>query len=233
MPHVGPILEGIGETDYERYLRVPELLELQKADGLLVHPEERLFQIMHQTAELWLKEIDFEMGRIEADLRVGESDRATGLLVRCTMILDLLREQIVILETMAPADYHVIRLSALGKGSGQESPGFRKLLGVGKRLWPLFTGLVEREGVTPIEIEREPRRYPVLFRLVQAMMDYDSAFMKWRYTHMRLAMRVIGSRVESLKGVPVTQLEIGTREALFPVLWETISDLTAEIRPEY
>jgi hypothetical protein len=37
----------------------------------------------------------------------------------------------------------------------------------------------------------------------------------------------------SLKGVPAAQLEAGTREPLFPKLWETISDLTAEFKPEY
>jgi hypothetical protein len=37
----------------------------------------------------------------------------------------------------------------------------------------------------------------------------------------------------SLKGVPSAQLEIGTREPLFPELWETISGLTDEHRPSY
>jgi hypothetical protein len=39
--------------------------------------------------------------------------------------------------------------------------------------------------------------------------------------------------VKSLKGVPVTQLEEGTREMLFPKLWDAISDLTEEFKPEY
>ena len=55
-----------------------------------------------------------------------------------------------------------------------------------------------------------------MFRLVQAMLDYDEAFLNWRYTHMRLAFRVIGSKVMSLKNVPAAQLEQGTREPLFP-----------------
>ena len=50
---------------------------------------------------------------------------------------------------------------------------------------------------------------------------------------MRLALRIIGSRVKSLKGVPVMQLEAGTREPLFGELWDAISDLTDETRPEY
>ena len=58
MPHTGPILEGKGKTDYERYVRVPELLELQKPIDKLSNPEERLFQVTHQSAELWLHHVE-------------------------------------------------------------------------------------------------------------------------------------------------------------------------------
>ena len=145
----------------------------------------------------------------------------------------MLREQIVILETMAPVDYHVIRTSSLGRGSGQESPGFHKLLNVGKRLWPVFEALLGRRKLSLIEIERTPRQHDEVFRLVQALLDYDEAFLKWRFTHMRLAFRIIGSEVLSLKGVPASQLEMGTREPLFPRLWDTISELTTEHKPSY
>ena len=231
--HTGPILEGRGDSDYERYIRVPELLELQKPVADLSNPEERLFQTTHQAAELWLHHIDYEVGRAVEALGADGVDLAAELLERCRRILDLLREQIIILETMAPADYHVIRTSSLGRGSGQESPGFAKLLDVGKRIWGPFEELLRRRGVTTIEIERAPRERPELFRLVQAMLDYDEAFLKWRFTHMRLAFRVIGSKVLSLKGVPSAQLELGTREPLFPELWETISVLTSEHKPSY
>src|SRR5262249_34718937 len=103
-------------------------------------------------------------------------------------------------ETMAPADYHVICTTSLGRGSGQESPGFAKLLDVGRRLWPPFEELLGRGGASLIEIERTPRRHADLFRLVQAMMDYDEAFLNWRFAHMRLAFRVIGSKGLSLEG---------------------------------
>lgn len=228
-----PILEGRGDTDYERFVRVPELLELQKPIDQLAHPDERLFQTTHQAAELWLHHIDFEMTRIAEALGADQADLASELLDRCRRIVDLLREQIIILETMAPADYHVIRVTSLGRGSGQESPGFGKLLEVGKRIWAPFEELIRRRDVSLIEIERAPRERPELFRLVQAMLDYDEAFLKWRFTHMRLAFRVIGSKVLSLKGVPAAQLEMGTREPLFPELWETISALTAEHKPSY
>ncbi|HEU4522983.1 MAG TPA: tryptophan 2,3-dioxygenase family protein [Thermoanaerobaculia bacterium] len=231
--HTGPILEGRGDTDYERYIRVPELLELQKPKELLVHPEEALFQTTHQAAELWLHHVDWEIDRVARAMESGEVEDAAELLHRCRLIIDLLREQIIILETMAPVDYHVIRTTSLGRGSGQESPGFRKLLDAGKRLWPRFEAILAKRGVTLISIERDPRSNRELFRLVQSMLDYDEAFLKWRYTHMRLAFRIIGSKVLSLKGVPAAQLEAGTREPLFPELWETISALTAEFKPTY
>lgn len=231
--HTGPILEGRGDTDYERYVRVPELLELQKPKDRLSHPEEALFQTMHQSAELWLHHVDYEIGRSVAALGKGDARLAADLLHRCRLIVDLLREQIIVLETMAPADYHVIRTSSLGRGSGQESPGFRKLLEAGKALWGPFEALLQSRGVSVLEIERDPAGHYELFRLVQAMLDYDEAFLKWRYTHMRLAFRIIGSKVLSLKGVPAAQLEAGTREPLFPQLWEAISALTAEFKPTY
>jgi tryptophan 2,3-dioxygenase len=231
--HTGPILEGRGDTDYERYVRVPELLELQKPKDKLSHPEEALFQTMHQSAELWLHHVDYEIARSVAALEGGDVRLATDLLHRCRLIVDLLREQIIILETMAPADYHVIRTSSLGRGSGQESPGFKKLLDAGKALWGPFEALLQSRTLSVLEIERNPGEHYELFRLVQAMLDYDEAFLKWRYTHMRLAFRVIGSKVLSLKGVPAAQLEAGTREPLFPHLWETISALTAEFKPTY
>jgi tryptophan 2,3-dioxygenase len=233
MPHTGPILEGKGASDYERYVRVPELLELQKPIEMLSNPEERLFQVTHQAAELWLHHIDYEVDRAAAHLDRDEPQLAADLMHRCRLIIDLLREQIIILETMAPADYHVLRTTSLGRGSGQESPGFNILLGVGKRLWPKFADLLAKRNLTVLEIQRTPREHYEMFRLVQALMDYDEAFLKWRYTHMRLAFRIIGDRVMSLKNVPAAQLEAGTREPLFPELWSAISDLTMEWKPTY
>lgn len=233
MPHTGPILEGKGDTDYERYVRVPELLELQKSVEQLSNPDERLFQVMHQAAELWLHHIDYEVDRVAGHIESDEPELAADLLHRCRLIVDLLREQIIIMETMAPADYHVFRTTSLGRGSGQESPGFNRLLDVGQRIWPRFEGLLGKHEVTILEIERTPREHYRLFRLLQAMLDYDEAFMKWRFVHMRLAFRIIGDRVLSLKGVPAAQLEAGTREPLFPQLWSAISDLTAEWKPTY
>ena len=50
-----PVLPGTARTDYERYLNMEELLALQKGADEWVHRDELLFQVVHQSSELWLK----------------------------------------------------------------------------------------------------------------------------------------------------------------------------------
>src|SRR5262245_59606103 len=50
-----PMLEGTAPSDYERYLNTEELLRLQKGPDQWVHRDELLFQVTHQSSELWLK----------------------------------------------------------------------------------------------------------------------------------------------------------------------------------
>jgi len=46
--------EQDGSTDYEKYLNTKQLLSLQKKLGDLL-PDELQFQVVHQSAELWMK----------------------------------------------------------------------------------------------------------------------------------------------------------------------------------
>lgn len=117
-------------SDYERYIRTEELLSLQKPQEERADRDELLFQVVHQAMELWLKLALDETHRITDLLEAGELGQAAHHLRRVTMIEQNLAGTLGIVETMAPADYHVIRL-ALGSGSGQESPGFNALLKVG------------------------------------------------------------------------------------------------------
>ena len=50
-----PILPGDAGSDYERYLNTVDLLALQKGPDEWVHRDELLFQVVHQSSELWLK----------------------------------------------------------------------------------------------------------------------------------------------------------------------------------
>ena len=50
-----PSCPASGFVDYERYLKTDELLALQKGPDEWVHRDELLFQVTHQSSELWLK----------------------------------------------------------------------------------------------------------------------------------------------------------------------------------
>lgn len=221
-------------TDYEKYIRTEELLALQKPLEACANAEEPLFQLMHQAAELWMKQLLFEVGRICRFMDEDKPHEAVHLFHRSALIWKLLVEQIEITETMAPADYHVLRVKSLGRGSGQQSPGFNRLLEVPPDLWKSFTGLLARRKVTAMEVFREPHGpHHELFHLTQGMMEYDERFVKWRYVHLKLVERVIGLRVKSLQDVPATALIPGTQSHLFPELWEMVPNLTDEYRPSY
>src|SRR5262245_42485377 len=114
-------------TDYEKYIRTEELLSLQKAAEQLTCHDEMQFQVVHQVAELWMKLCEHEVLHAAHKLRENDVPRALRGLDRVRRIQHLLVEQLALLDTMAPRDYMTIR-NALGRGSGQESPGFKRML---------------------------------------------------------------------------------------------------------
>jgi tryptophan 2,3-dioxygenase len=147
------------------------------------------------------------------------------------LVLGVLTDQLAILETMAPADYHVVRL-ALGRGSGQDSPGFNQMLKIGEPLWQAFQGVRPAE-LTLLELHQHPEAHYDLFLLMQALMDLDERFVRWRFCHFQLVRRVIGEDVKSLKGIPAAQLVHGMREYLFPELWAVVNEVTKATNPKY
>ena len=220
-------------TDYEKYIRTDDLLALQKTPDQMVHPDELLFQVIHQQMELWLKEVCFELERITGQIDRDETEEASHYLRRVAMTLTHLAGSLAIMETMPPADYHVIRLTALGKGSGQESPGFNAVLDRLPGLWPIFKALLDRSKTTLPVLFREPHKQWGIWQLSQALLMVDESFQSWRYHHFHLVRRIIGDEVKSLKGVPAAALAPTTTERVFPELWKAVSELTRAVSPQY
>ena len=216
-------------TEYEKYIRVPELLALQRdsAPGGLVNHDELMFQTVHQVAELWMKLVLHEIRAAVRSWTGGDVRTATHRLRRAAEIETLLAAQMPLLTLMPPKEYHAIRMT-LGRGSGQDSPGFNRLLECPAEVWPPFLELLRSRGVTLAEIHRDPAAHEEMYALVAAMMDLDEGFQRFRYNHFALVRRIIGDQVRSLKGVPAAQLAQGTTEPMFPELWTSINVLTRE-----
>jgi len=215
-------------TDYERYIRTDALLELQKPLESLSCHDELQFQVVHQVAELWMKLVEFEVRHVADLLAADDEGLAPPTLRRIARIQRLLLAQMDLLDTMTPVDYMTIR-EGLGRGSGQESPGFRTLLRLpGQVLWPAFSALLERRGVTVRAIYERPSEHPVLHQLAEGLLDYDQLLQHWRRRHLLLVYRIIGAGTPSLKGKHSELLEKGARQQFFPELWQVRDELFAE-----
>jgi len=122
------------QLTYSSYLRVPELLELQQPQSSPQHHDEMLFIIVHQTYELWFKELLHDLDAVVANLRAAGANpqshddvyEAARLLRRCTEITRVLVEQFTILETMLPTHFLAFR-GKLEPASGFQSEQFREL----------------------------------------------------------------------------------------------------------
>jgi tryptophan 2,3-dioxygenase len=215
-------------TDYEKYIRTEELLALQKpADGLATH-DELQFQIVHQVAELWMKLVAHEVGGAVTALAADDLPAASHAFARIDRIQRLLAQQLDLLDTMAPKDYMTIR-TVLGRGSGQESPGFKHLLRLaGDAIWPAFTALLARRGLSLRELYEHHVQHRPIYALAEALVDFDQQLQLWRQRHLMLVFRIIGAGTPSLKGKPSELLERGMRQKFFPELWDVRDEVFAE-----
>jgi len=111
---------------YNKYLRVPELIDLQTCLSSPTQHDELLFITVHQAYELWFKQILHE---IDAAVTLMKDDRdleAIQALRRVVEIEKVLVAQIHILETMTPLRFLGFR-DELNPASGFQSMQFREI----------------------------------------------------------------------------------------------------------
>ena len=111
---------------YSTYLRVDDLLDLQRPRSDGPEHDELLFIVIHQVYELWFKEILHEVDRVKQLLEADEAHRAQHTLKRILTILKVLVAQLDILETMTPLEFLSFR-ERLEAASGFQSDQFRQL----------------------------------------------------------------------------------------------------------
>jgi tryptophan 2,3-dioxygenase len=111
---------------YTSYLAVDDLLKLQKplSDG--PEHDEMLFIIIHQTYELWFKQLIHEFLQAQRALEAGDTHYALSILGRIRTIMKVCVAQVDILETMTPLQFNAFR-GYLASSSGFQSAQFRKV----------------------------------------------------------------------------------------------------------
>ncbi len=115
-----------GRLSYGSYLKIRELLSLQELKVGDKSHDEHLFIILHQTYELWFRQVIYELDTIQKLIQCDELIEASRLLNRVLIIGGILVDQWDVLGTMRPRDYGHFR-TALRPASGFQSAQFREL----------------------------------------------------------------------------------------------------------
>jgi tryptophan 2,3-dioxygenase len=170
---------------YNSYLAVDDLLKLQKPLSEGPEHDEMLFIIIHQTYELWFKQLIHEFLQAQRALEAGNTHYALSILGRIRTIMKVCVAQVDILETMTPLQFNAFR-GYLSSSSGFQSAQFRKVEAIlgrrdsrmaghlppdvqneiqsitsGNSLWDSFLEyLVERGYILPINVISRDKKIP-------------------------------------------------------------------------
>lgn len=250
---------------YGGYLKVGDLINLQNLRSDPPQHDETLFIIIHQTYELWFKQLLHEIDTIIEKLDNDEVLGSIRLLRRCIEIQRVLVNQVAVLETMTPMDFLTFR-DHLMPASGFQSSQFRELeytSGLkdatfiynfkpdsteyarlqqrldGATLPDAFYALLRRRGFQLPEktatedtslhhrriaelmrIYQEADNHYDLFMLAENLIEYDEMFALWRMRHVKMAERMIGSKVGTGGSDGVGYLKSTIEQKFFPDLWE-------------
>ena len=258
------------KLSYNTYLKVPELIELQETLSDPTSHDELLFIVIHQTYELWFKQILHE---IDATINWLDEDRvfrANHSLKVVIEIEKILVSQIHILETMAPIGFLEFR-DKLNPASGFQSMQFRELEFVSgakdenlleffaddefstghlrrrfdePSLADVFWNLLKRrsfkvdtfdERVTAIvKILEKTEKNPEIYILQDLLIEHDKNISLWRYHHVLMVERMLGSKRGTGGSEGVGYLKTTLSKRLFPELWEARTHLEIDgVDPDF
>lgn len=248
---------------YSNYLKLDELLSIQNPKSN--DHDEILFIIIHQTYELWFKQVLHEMDYIKNLLLKNDLPRSLHTMKRILKILKILVAQIDILETMTPLEFLTFR-DRLESASGFQSYQFRELeflLGykhpgilknfekgspirskLEKRinepvLWDyclkflqlndykIPKDLLERDVTKEYQPNEEIQKILIdiynnnssVSQLCELLVDMDEGFQEWRYRHVKMVERTIGTKIGTGGSDGVQYLMHTLFKPFFPDLW--------------
>ena len=236
--------EDSGVT-YPSYLALGELLTLQRPLSQPEHEDELLFIVVHQSSELWFKEILHELeGLLGAFMRF-ESGMCLWRMNRINALMRIVSAQLSALDTLPPQHFAAFR-NFLGTSSGSQSEQFRAIEAASGMRDPHFVATLQEHGAVPASVQRWLERPTLeklfldllahdggtleqlytgpapgtLFFLAEALLEYEQQFAQWRFKHVQLVERVIGPMTGGTGGtLGAKYLARTVANKFFPELW--------------
>jgi len=252
---------------YSNYLKLNKLLHIQ--DCLSPDHDEMLFIVIHQTYELWFKEMLHEIDYLKQLLLQNDLPRSLHTLKRILTILKVLVHQTDILETMTPLEFITFR-DRLESASGFQSFQFRELEFVlgqkneqilnrfdeldeekqklqkrleQKSLWQIFLEFLKLNGykindeIIKSDKNKESSELKeillniynenyIIAQFCELLLDLDEGFQEWRYRHVKMVERTIGTKQGTGGSDGVKYLMKTLSIKFFPLLWEIRKDFS-------
>jgi tryptophan 2,3-dioxygenase len=256
---------------YASYLKLDQLLGLQKPVSDGPEHDETLFIVVHQVYELWFKEMLHELDYVVRLLEARDAPRTLHTMKRILTILKVVVAQVDVLETMTPLEFLSFR-SRLESGSGFQSAQFRELefvLGAknaramdryaedspervsleqryrAPTVWDAFLRYLKEDGhpISDEQLARDVtqrvapdtavqrvlvdvyRARSTTSELCERFVDLDEGLQEWRYRHVKMVERTIGTKPGTGGSSGAAYLATTLNQPLFPDLWAIRSQL--------
>jgi len=187
------------DMTYARYLGLDRLLSAQ--DPISDQHDEMLFVIIHQTKELWFKQILHETALAQRLVRQGDLVPAYKSLARVSRIQAVMTQSWDILSTMTPADYLNFR-NVLGSSSGFQSDQFRR-----------FEAMLGLKDASFLKFQEDrPEAHAALAAAIAAPSLYDDALAQMALAGLPIPPEVLSRDVsqpyQPSEGVEAAWLEV-------------------------
>ncbi len=236
---------------YANYLDLEKLLTLQNPRSTPHEHDEMLFIIIHQTYELWFKQLLHEFEKIKTDFSAGDLFGAIHSLTPSSFssFRDRLetasgfqsiqfREIEFVLGYKRESTLKYVKPDFPGADRLQKRLGERTVIDhfydfLEKRGATIPAGLKNRDVTQPNgpneqvqqEILKLYKSSPEVSILFELMTDFDEGLQEWRYRHIKLVERTIGAKKGTGGSPGVPFLKESLFNPVFHDLWAVRHEL--------